>query len=162
MTVRSIIDRLRKWVRRPPHRERSWSKRRVLSLLVLEGRTVPSVTPLAPPADFAPVLVSPGGAARVMADQSSLVIAQLRLGHLEGPLRFAIGAPPADVDLYACRMRSQHDILAGQGFDRLRNLGRSEGLGVCQGSKCHERRWRRRSQPRQSRDQGLLLLKTAH
>ena len=57
MTVRSITDRLRRWARRPRHRERPRADRHVLSLLLLEGRSVPSVTPLTPPTDFAPIPV---------------------------------------------------------------------------------------------------------
>jgi hypothetical protein len=55
MSVRWITDRLRRLARRPRRRERPRSERRVLSLLALEGRSVPSVTPLAPPADYAPI-----------------------------------------------------------------------------------------------------------
>src|SRR5437899_1223846 len=54
MTFCWIADRLRRWARR---RQRPRRDRRVLSLLVLEGRSVPSVTPLAPRADFAPIPV---------------------------------------------------------------------------------------------------------
>ena len=49
MIVRWISDRLKKWSR-PARRPRS--EYRPLSLLVLEGRSVPSVTPFAPPSDF--------------------------------------------------------------------------------------------------------------
>jgi hypothetical protein len=52
MILRWMNDRLQKWVRRSPRRVRTPSKRRTLSLLVLEGRSVPSVTPFGPPKDF--------------------------------------------------------------------------------------------------------------
>src|SRR5579859_7809606 len=52
MTIRWISDRFRKWVRRRPRRR---SPRRVLSLVVLEGRSIPSVTPFVPPSDCDPI-----------------------------------------------------------------------------------------------------------
>src|SRR4029077_4373965 len=76
--------------------------------------------------DRAAVVVLPRGTGGMMTDDGSLIVGQLGFRRLEGPLRLAVLALPADVDLHAGRTRPQQDSLPGADLDRIGNFG-----GIC-------------------------------
>jgi hypothetical protein len=71
----------------------------------------------------------------VVPDDSALAIVQIGLRCLQRPLRLAVGARSADVDLSSRRMGSQDYFLTRGRCDARRNRGDVLRIGMCMGQR---------------------------
>jgi hypothetical protein len=82
--------------------------------------------------DFTPIVVLPGRAGIVSADDRSLLIVKLCIRSLQGPAVLAVRSRLTRVDLRSRRVNLQDNFLAGGRFNLVGYIGSRNRLSICE------------------------------